>query len=65
MEGPRAAAARAGEVRYVGGTCRRCGNTQRYTSNGNCCVCNDRQAEARKQQIAAMLRAAKAKAAGG
>lgn len=36
----RKAALNAGHVKYVGVACRVCGNTTRYTSNGNCVACS-------------------------
>ena len=38
-QSPRLEAAKKGEREFVGGPCRRCGGTRRYTAAGNCVAC--------------------------
>ena len=46
---PRMEAARAGQRRFLGNACVKCGAQERYTSSGACVKCvNDAAAERRK-----------------
>lgn len=53
-------AARAGQSKYEGGPCGKCGGTIRYTVSANCARCQSEDTAARKRQLQAILRAAKA-----
>lgn len=51
-------AARRGAIRYTGGECRKCGSSERYTSNGCCVACNhERSSQNRKEIQEAMAQA--------
>jgi uncharacterized paraquat-inducible protein A len=55
-ETPRLLAARAGNSRYEGSACRRCGTTQRYVQNANCCRCHNELAKKRAYAKRILLR---------
>lgn len=56
----RIVSARLGKPRYTGNPCRKCGNTQRYTANGNCTVCQVGHNRAYQVKLQRLLAAAKA-----
>lgn len=39
MTSPRAVAAKAGDMRYTGKPCKKCGCTEKYTSTATCVDC--------------------------
>lgn len=56
----RLAAAKAGNVRYVGRPCVRCGCADRYTASGQCCECSRVKAAKRYRKFSDMLKAGRA-----
>lgn len=63
MNKERQQAAIKGEPKYYGPECRVCGNTLRYTSNGNCVECSAKHASAYNKRMRDLVK--KLKARGG
>lgn len=60
QENPRVRAARLGRTRYFGGSCKVCNDTERYTANGNCVICQIGHNRAYQVKLQRLLAAAKA-----
>jgi len=50
-------AAAEGKIRYIGTTCKKCGENERYVSNNNCFVCSKKHAKSYDQRIRATIKA--------
>jgi len=55
----RQVAAEAGRKRYLGSACRKCGQIERYTTNGACIACSVARERSRRVAIRAMLQEAR------
>jgi len=59
MSSPRVMAAKAGETKYYGSPCKKCGKSLRYTMNNSCIDCAKGHAKAHKGRIAELIRQSK------
>lgn len=59
MDDKRLEAAKRGESRYMGTACRTCGNSERFTSNGNCVACTQAYTRRKREQVKALMAQAK------
>jgi hypothetical protein len=51
MKSNRKEAAKAGRVTYVGGKCKRCKGTRRYTRNATCVACAKKAAAKHRREL--------------
>jgi hypothetical protein len=63
MESPRFAAARAGQNKYVGKPCPKCGGTLRYVINAGCVACLKKIKSISQEKLRQQILDAKATAA--
>ena len=61
MNDQRREAAIKGQPKYYGPECKVCGNTLRYTSNGNCVDCSAKHASAYNKRMRELVKKLKQK----
>ena len=54
-ENPRIAAAKAGQRRFIGNPCAKCGSPERYTTSGACVKCAAEAATERRKMIQKLI----------
>mgnify|MGYP003334960089 CR=1 FL=1 len=59
MKSTREKAAQKGDPKYHGAPCKKCGGTERYTSNAACVECTKRVAQANTDRLRQQLKDAK------